>query len=146
MPENSQDHAARVARWREKVARYRSLSRLFQERDGSGPLAALARGIEEQIQNLDALKTDLHMHQLNRQVVMAELDSVLVRLRTFADGGIAAHPNGHFTVDDVREESRLCLEEAKAAEEIAQQRLLSAHAFEFARLAKQMSRPPERDD
>ncbi len=139
MSQDQQDCTVRLHRWRQQAARYRSLSRLLLlDPDDSSPLAALARGIEEQIQNLETFVGELHMHQLQQQIVAAELDTALARVRTIVDGGVAIRPNGHFTADDVREEGRLCLEEAEATEDAATKRLMAARADQFGRLAKRM--------
>lgn len=131
--------ADRIELWRQQVARYRSFSRLLREDEGSGVMAGLALGLEAQIEKLDALRGEVRLHQLRTQVLLAELDTLRAHLRSLPDNPCLA--SGDFTADDVREESRLCLEEAEAAEEIAAKRLFAAHAFELARMAKEMSRP-----
>jgi len=129
-------YAARVVAWYRQAARYRSLSRLLGEEPHSGPLATLAREIEAQIQSLDALVTEMNPQRRRTQVLLAELDTVLMRARTRLDEGSPDQEHRHVTVEDLQEASRLCAEEARSTDDFAMKGLVAARAVALAEMAK----------
>ena len=131
-------------RLQERAARYRRMSALLGEDEATGRLRVLAREIDRQVAALRqgqelirrAQEARAASYQLTRYnaVLHAEIDSVLARIR--------GNPRqGHrFRDEDVKEESRLCVEEAEAAADRAMRQSLASQALTLAQLAEQMKR------
>ena len=134
------EFAERVDRWQLQATRFRALARLLGDERGAGPLAELARGIDEQIRNLEALRVGVIVQSLRTEVLLAELDAVRARARDILSEEGAGHSRVSFSMEDVREASRLCIEEAAAIQEIAQKRQVTEQAFALAQLAEEISR------
>ncbi|HLG86053.1 MAG TPA: hypothetical protein VKZ79_02540 [Alphaproteobacteria bacterium] len=130
----------RADRWREQATRFRALARLLGDERGAGPLAELARGIDEQARSLEALRAGVIVQSLRTEVLLAELDVLRARARAILSEQRHRHGGVSFTIEDVREESRLCVEEAAAMHEIAEKKLVTEQAFALAQLAEEISR------
>ncbi len=134
------EFAQRTDRWREQATRFRALARLLGDESGVGPLAELARGIDEQIRSVEALRAGVIVQSLRTEVLLAELDMLRARARAILSEQGDHHAGVSFTTEDVREESRLCVEEAAAMHEIAEKKLVTEQAFALAQLAEEISR------
>lgn len=123
--------------WEQRARRYHRLSVLLREDKPTGPLRGLALEVERHVQRLQEMEdVRAARDSLMRYnaVLVAEIDAVLARIR----GNPVPAP--HYNAADVREESRLCVEEARAAADDAVRRSLSSRAFELAQRAEQMER------
>ena len=120
--------------WQARAARYQRLSTLLGEDKKTAPLHALALEMQEQVERaheLTARSDDLLRYTA---VLLAELGAVVAcingkRLRT-----------SRYSAADVREEARLCIEEAQTGVDDAMRRSLLGRAFELAQLGEQIDR------
>lgn len=120
--------------WAERVQRYRKLSELLGEDATTAPLRALALEMERNLR----LRTELrarheqlkHLHD----VLIAEIDVAL----TCARSRLLRAPR--FSAASLREESRLCREEANAALATAVRRAFASRALDLAMLAEHRAR------
>jgi hypothetical protein len=125
---------AKVQDWRERASRYGRLSSLLGEDKSTAPLRALTSEMQQQLERLCDL-TDTADHLMRYSAVLtAELDFVLARGRA----NRLRAPGS--STEDLREESRLCLEEAKAAVDDALRGDLASRAFALAQFAEAIDR------
>src|SRR5580658_5398890 len=98
---------------RDRAARYRRVSSLLGGRPKDSRLTALAREIEEWADQIERTMEKVHTQVAATHVLVAEIDACIGR----AGQEVAfskMRRNGRYSADDLREEARLCAEEARA--------------------------------
>ena len=115
----------------ERIARFRKFSLLMGEDEATVPLRALALEMERHLLERRELRAQRHELMRLREVLLAEIDVVLAWSRSHS----LRAPS--FSSDDLREESRLCREEARAALDLATRRAFATRALDFAMLGEQ---------
>jgi hypothetical protein len=118
----------------ERLQRFRKLSALLGEDKRAAPLGALALEMARRLIERSALRAGHEELMRLRQVMLAELDVVIAWTRSHV-----LRPPG-FSAEDLREESRLCREEAGAALDSAMRRSFASRAFDLAMLAERRAR------
>lgn len=120
--------------WQHRAARFQRFSALLGEDKATAPLRALAREMEQHRERLrDLMATGDDLLRYNA-VLLAEIDVVLACIR----GNLLRAPG--FRAADLKEESRLCLEEARAAQDEATRHSFASRAFELAQAGEQIGR------
>lgn len=130
---------ARARLWR-SVSRYRRLSALFAEDGACCPLLAVARGIETHLDNNETLTALNEELAAGTQVLLAEIDTLLMRARATRAEARALLSRPIHSSADMREEARLCAEEAQADESMDRKRSIAARAFSLAQFAEAAER------
>jgi hypothetical protein len=72
--------------------------------------------------------------------LLAEVDAFLTHAQATLAQARRLVPLSRYRAEDVREESRLCREEAATAEQVAGKRAVASRAFALAQLAERMDR------
>ncbi|HEV8026314.1 MAG TPA: hypothetical protein VGP50_02725 [Stellaceae bacterium] len=124
---------------RDRAARYRRVSSLLGGRPKDSRLTALAREIEEWADQIERTMEKVHTQVAATHVLVAEIDACIGR----AGQEVAfskMRRNGRYSADDLREEARLCAEEARAASDLAEKRKLAATAADLADAAESVER------
>jgi hypothetical protein len=121
--------------WQERIARFRRFTALLGENEAMAPLRALAQAMEQNLLKRRALSARSDELMALRDVMMAEIDIVLACARNRR-----LQPAPGFSPADLREESRLCREEASAALDVATQRAFARRALDLAMLGEQRTR------
>jgi hypothetical protein len=125
---------ATIDPWQQRAARYQRLSALFHEDRATAPLSSLAAEMQREIiRPRDLTEVADNVMRYNA-VLVAQLDHALACVR---GNRLPARP---FSGDDLREATRLCIEEAKSAVDLATRRSLSARAFDLAQVAEMICR------
>ena len=123
--------------FRQSAARYRSLSTLFRESGSNRSLLDASRSIEAQLSdgaNLTAIADEV---DTQAKVLLAKLDRFLARARSALRTPVL---EVWYSADDVREEARLCKEEAHAVQDVPIRRSILAGASALIELADVMHR------
>lgn len=126
--------------WQRRVERFRRWSTLLGEDDTMAPLRTLVLQMEQQrdrLQKIDAAREELMRH---RSVLLGEIDTLLERARGNLLSARARLLPSRFDPEDIREESRLCREEARSAEELATRRSFASRSLELAMLGEKVAR------
>ena len=122
--------------WEERLVRFQRLAELLER---NGGVDAKMRGTIAAIES-NAWKA--HAAALASQhfarTVVAELNMFVTRARTAQF--VASHPHRQELAEDLREESRLCIEEARETEEMEVRREVAATALDLALLGEQTAR------
>jgi hypothetical protein len=132
--------AAKVQTWRQRAARYRTMSALLGEDESAGRMRALAVELENRLTDLERLATDGEDLAAMTRVLLGEIDAFLGQAQTVAANARSLARPGKSRAADVREEARLCIEEGKAAAQRAVRRAAASRAFALAQLAEEMER------
>ncbi len=130
----------RVQDWRQRAARYRRISDLLGEDGADARVRVLAREIEQQLENFRHLRAAAEEHKARNAVLLAEIDTFLARAQGamfFANHLLRPL---RFSADDLREESRICREEAQACEDMTVRRALASRALALAMLGEKVAR------
>ncbi len=118
--------------WQQRCERYRRFSTLLGEDETTAPLHALVLDMQQHQEKWRALVASREQRQHWRSVLLAEIDTLLMRSR----GALFCSRNllrpFSFSAEDIREESRLCQEEAKTTEDIETRRALASRALRLA--------------
>lgn len=125
-----------------RLLRLQKLADLIRTDDAGPQAAVLADQIEQQLQTYRDLYATLEDVRRHRLAVHAEVGRVIARSRAglfFAKYMLRDHPH---SADDLREESRLCQEEARTCDDGREQRGFASHAFDLAQLAEAVERVP----
>jgi hypothetical protein len=125
---------SKLADWEESVARYRKFSALLGEDEKTAPLRRLASEMERHLLERRDLRAGHAELTRLRHVLLAEIDMVLAWTRSHL-----LRPPG-LSAENLRQASRLCREEARAAEDMATRRAFAARALDFAMLGEQLTR------
>jgi hypothetical protein len=120
--------------WQQRVARFRRFAALLGEDEATAPLRALAREMERRL--LERYALGARYEELKRigDVLIAEIDVVFA----WARSSLVRAPG--FTAADLREESRLCREEASAALDETTRRAFAKRALDLAMLGEEITR------
>lgn len=130
--------------WWERAARIRRLADLSRDEGTAQTLRALAAELTQKLHAHLEIAAAIADEKRRSEVLAAELDAMLMRAR----GGmfLARHSLAPtYSAEDLREEARLCREEARAAGDLAVRRKLAARSTELAMLAEEIAqnRPAE---
>jgi hypothetical protein len=122
------------------MERYRKLGELLSTDPAGARLAAIAAEIEQELVKHREQALALDLWQSHSREIIAEMNSVVARSRaTLASArmSLGDHP---FSAEDLREESRLCREEAIASERPEDQKDYATCALRLAFSAEAISR------
>ena len=123
-----------------RATRYRELADLA----GEDRMAVRLRGLAEELQRQQERYAELHVasQQTRRRtaLLLSELDEFLKGVRTELASARRMLRPCSYSAEDLREESRLCREEARAALDLEGRRALAARALDFAMLGEQAAR------
>jgi hypothetical protein len=126
--------------WRDRMLRVRRLADLLRADPAAGRLVALAQEIEQGLLRLSETAAIAQETRRHSAVIRAEMAGIVARSRSelfFAKHFLRNH---RYSADDLREESRLCREEASASEEGEARQELAASAFQLAMMGEAISR------
>ena len=122
---------------RDRAARYRRVSSLLGGRTKDSRLTALAGEIEEWADQIERTMEKVQTKVAATHVLVAEIDACIGR--TGQEAAFSKmRRNGRYSADDLREEARLCAEEARAASDLAEKRTLAAKAADLADVAEKV--------
>jgi hypothetical protein len=127
-------------RLRSRMERCRRLADLLQYDEAGTRLAALAVEIEQQLQRHGELAVIVNQWERDSAEIIAEIDRMVALSRSALLTTKIALRNYRFTPDDLREESRLCREEAVACKQADAQRGFARRALDLAYVAEAISR------
>jgi hypothetical protein len=124
-----------------RLARFRQLADLLRRNGASdtkmrGAIAEIDTLVQGTVAAMDA-----RLHQTRGMI--AEVDAFLHTAKT--GEFVAHHPHRIALADDLREESRLCLEEARASTDMEIRRAAAWRAVDLAMLGEQAARKPAKD-
>jgi len=120
--------------WQQRIARFRRFAALLGEDEAMAPLRSLAREMERRLMERYALGARYEELKRIGDVLIAEIDVVFA----WARSSLVRAPG--FTAEDLREESRLCREEADAALDAATRRAFAKRALDLAMLGEEITR------
>lgn len=125
--------------WQERIARCRELADLMRGDTAGARLAALAREIEQQLQTWSELRAVADEQRRHRRAMLAEIDVMVIRTRLELSLSRlrAKEANGS---EQLREEARLCREEALAGDDMAMRRSFAGRAFELSMMGEALLR------
>lgn len=129
-----------------RLQRCQKLADLLRADQAGARFAALAAQIEQQLQDYAALSASLEDGRRHREALRADIDRVIARSRSelfFSEHLLRDHT---FSSEDLREESRLCREEARASGDGEERRGFARSAFDLAMLAEAVERSPTRSE
>lgn len=125
--------------WEDRIARCRRLADLLRGDTMGARLAALAQEIEEQLRKHGDLLAVAAERRRHRRAMLAEIDGVLARARTELSLSRLKLDRA-YSADDLREEARLCRDEAMASDDVETRRAFAGHAFELAMMGEAVQR------
>jgi hypothetical protein len=125
---------------RHRALRYRELARLSQDGEMGGRLRALAAELERQIERSAELSANAIETRRRTAMLLAQLDAVLGLVRQALFSTSRQLCASRFSAEDLREESRLCREEAVAVADVEARRALAGRALDFAMIGEQLAR------
>jgi len=125
--------------WQQRATRYRQLSALLGEDETAGRLHTLALEMEQRLHTFGRAAATAEERMLDNAILLAQVDTFLARAR----GAMffASHllrPLG-LSADDLREESRLCREEAEDSENAATRRAFASRALALAVIGEKIA-------
>jgi hypothetical protein len=138
--QSSELSIAQAEVWRQRAARYRTLSALLGKTENDGRLLALAIELESRASDRARMTAERQDLKSRTQVLLAEVDAFLTHAQATLAQARRLVPPSRYRAEDVREESRLCREEAATAEQVAAKRAVASRAFALAQLAERMDR------
>ena len=118
--------------WQQRTARYRQLSMLLGEDETAGRLHTLALEMEQRLNTFRETRTVAQERLLDNAILLAQIDTFLARARGAMFFASQLLRPLRLKPEDLREESRLCREEARESEDIATRRALATRALALA--------------
>ena len=122
--------------WKRRAERYRQWSRLLDQHDEGLPLRRLALELEQSAETRRALTASHDEMMRQRAVLWEEIDRLVARVRgawLYSAYYLEPYP---FSADDLREEARLCQEEATATDDAETCRCFADCGTELAQFAE----------
>jgi hypothetical protein len=133
----------RLQQWEARLSRCRELADRLRGDDGGDRLAVVAVEIQQQMREI-AEGTLTVAHEMRRSAAMlAEMNQVITRTRHALLLSREHRIAFRFGADDLREEARVCREEAEASDDISSRQTFAARAFELAQLGEAIHRCQE---
>jgi hypothetical protein len=117
----------------QSVERFRRFSTLLGDGEATAPLRDLALEMERHLLQ-GPVRTEHDELKRLREVLLAEIDVIIA----WSKSRMLRSPG--FSAAGLREESRVCLEEAKAARDTATRRAFARRALDLAMLAEHATR------
>ncbi len=130
----------RLREWEGRINRCRELADRLRGDDGANRLAALAAELEQRMRAVRAETLMISQQMRFRAAILAEINLVVARTRTELLLSRAERATFRFTADDLREEARVCREEAEACEDITSRQTFAARAFDLAQVGEAVER------
>ena len=127
------------------MVRYRKWAELLRTDRGGARLAALAVEMEEAGQRLRELATAAEQKRRYRDALRREILDLIARAHSELAYARHLSRDHSYSAEDLREESRLCREEARSAEDGAVRRDFAGKAFELAMIGEAVERSKEAD-
>jgi hypothetical protein len=116
------------------------MAELLGRGDGAPRLRALAAELERQIENRAALRDAAETSRRHRAAMLAEMKDVCDQIRAELSRARRLLQPMRFSGDDLREESRLCREEAAVSGRTEMGRALASRAAELAMFGEHVDR------
>lgn len=138
MPSDDQTSIARE--WQERHARCRRMADLVRAREARSRLAALAHEIEKQMSDLSRIVTIAEERKRQSTLLLEAIEQIAGHIRSEMFFTKQLLRRNSYTPEALREEARLCREEAKLSAGSEQHRAFSHRAFELAQFAEAVSR------
>ena len=126
--------------WQQRCERFRRLSTLLGEDEATAPLHALALGMQQSLDDWREIRATRQQLRRWRSGLLGEMDTVLVRSRGAMFFSKHMLRPFSYSAADLREESRLCREEAQTADDVETRRALAAKALGLAYLGEEVER------
>lgn len=112
--------------FRERAARHRRLASLLEGENVHGPMSAFADELERWVEQMERAADCVQSQLAQKQILLAEIDAQLAAFREAKAQLTTAPAKARFSTEDLREEARICAEEARAASSAAYRRALAA--------------------
>jgi hypothetical protein len=119
-----------------RLVRYQELAELLATNPASTRFPAVVSKIQQQQNFLDGLRLTREACTRSRKAMSEEMNAIIAESRSalFAS---KLNARGHpFGAEDLREESRLCLEEARGCVDHQERLQFARHAFDLAQLGE----------
>jgi hypothetical protein len=124
--------------WQQRAARCRRLSNLLGADETAGRLHSLALAMEQRLNTFRQTRAVTQERMLDNAILLAQIDTFLARARGAMFFASQLLRPLRLKPDDLREESRLCREEAEEAEDAAARRAFAARALALAVLGEEI--------
>ncbi len=125
--------------WHQRATRYRQLSALLGEDETARRLHTLALEMEHRLHAFGRAAATAEERMLDNAILLARIDTFLARARgAMFFASQLLRPLG-LNTDDLREESRLCREEARDSEDAATRRAFASRALALAVIGEKIA-------
>lgn len=130
----------RLREWESRITRCRELADRLRGDEGANRLLAIATELDHRMRAIARETLTISQEMRFRAAMLAEINLIVARTRTELLLSRAHRSTFRFTADDLREEARVCREEAEACEDITSRQTFAARAFDLAQMGEAIER------